>query len=82
MTFDNLKFYFKDPTTGELTVKFLCDDCRKEMDKPHYLYQVVRGGKDFGYHFLCHDCYEIRKEYGDTFTSIKEHLEIQKENNI
>ena len=79
MIFDHLKFYIKDSDTGELNLRFLCDDCRKEMDRPYYTYENLRG-KDAGYHFLCKWCYDTRKEYGNEFVSIKEHLERQKEN--
>jgi len=78
MIFDNLKFYLKDYTTGELDIRFLCEDCRKEMDRPRYTYEILRG-KGTGYHFVCEDCYLIRKEFGDPITPIKEHQEKQKD---
>ena len=60
--FDNLKFYLKDTSTGELDIKYICEDCGKIEDKPFHWWAVLsvhRSGKASkrpGYHFRCEEC--------------------------
>lgn len=57
MIFDKIKLYISNPETGELKITFLCDKCRKEMEKPDYWYfKSTINGKDNGYHFYCEEC--------------------------
>lgn len=59
--FDGIKFYLKDRATGELRIKYICEDCGKEMpDAPDRWWLVLPlhnkpNGKP-GYHFRCEDC--------------------------
>ena len=61
--FDNLKFYLKNASTGELDIKYICEDCGKIEDKPfHWLLRLpmVTNGKASvkrpGYYFRCEEC--------------------------
>ena len=59
--FDNLKFYLKDSSTGELAIKYICEDCGKEMEDPYHWWKVEtpRPTKAFGkpgYHWRCEEC--------------------------
>lgn len=61
--FDNLKFFIKDQKTGELEIKYICEDCGKVMEAPfHWQYRmpvVVNGKKSTnrpGYYFYCEEC--------------------------
>ena len=58
--FDGVKFYLADDKTGELNIKYVCEDCGKIMDKPdHWWLKVPYGNavpKDMGYHFRCEAC--------------------------
>ena len=57
MKFKKIKLYKKKKKTGELKVTFLCDKCRKEMEKPDYWYfKSTINEKDNGYHFYCEKC--------------------------
>ena len=66
--FDGIKFYLKDTTTGELTVKYVCEDCDKEMTVPYYWWMKVPFGnaipEDLGFHFRCEEC--DKKKKGET----------------
>lgn len=59
----NLKFFLKDQKTGELEVKYVCEDCGKVMVEPYYwqyrMPVVVNGKKSAnrpGYYFYCEEC--------------------------
>ena len=61
--FDNLKFYLKDASTGELDIKYICEDCGKIEDKPFHWWlrlPMFTNGKASvkrpGYYFRCEDC--------------------------
>lgn len=59
--FDGMKFYLKDTNTGELCVKYICEDCSKEMlDAPDRWWLVLpvndRPKRKPGYHFRCSEC--------------------------
>ena len=62
--FDGIKFYLKDTATGELTVKYICEDCGKEMAVPHHWWMKVPFGnaipEDLGFHFRCEKCDKIK----------------------
>ena len=66
--FDNLKFFVKDQNTGELEVKYICEDCGKVMTKPfHWQLRVPFGSnkdpdKRPGYYYWCEDCWEKEKK--------------------
>ncbi len=59
--FDGIKFYMKDTNTGELSVKYTCEDCGKEMwDAPDRWWLVLplnnNPKRRTGYHFRCEEC--------------------------
>ena len=59
--FDKVKFFLKDTSTGELELKYVCEDCGKIMDEPFHWWKVEtpRPTKAFGtpgYHFRCEEC--------------------------
>jgi len=62
--FDNLKFFIKDQKTGELEVKYICEDCGKIMEAPfHWQFRVPFGAnkdpeKRPGYYYWCEECWE------------------------
>lgn len=62
--FDNLKFFIKDQNTGELEVKYICEDCGKVTTKPfHWQFRVPFGAnkdpdKRPGYYYWCEECWE------------------------
>lgn len=62
--FDNLKFFIKDKNTGELEIKYLCEDCGKVMEAPfHWQFRVPFGpnkdpDKRPGYLYWCEYCWE------------------------
>lgn len=59
MWFDNIHLYLDNPNTGRLKMKFVCTECRKEMDEPkNYKIPCSKGGVA-EYHlttFICDDC--------------------------
>ena len=63
--FDGVKFYLIDSKTGEIGIKYICEDCGKIMDKPdHWWLKVPYGNavpKDMGYHFRCEECYKKKE---------------------
>jgi hypothetical protein len=65
--FDNLKFFIKDQKTGELTVKYICDDCSKVMDEPFRWWYALPikldtgNSRSPGYHFRCEECDNKKK---------------------
>lgn len=62
--FDNLKFFIKDQKTGELEIKYICEDCGKVMEAPfHWQFRVPFGAnkapdKRPGYYYWCEECWE------------------------
>jgi hypothetical protein len=62
--FDNLKFFIKDQGTGELEVKYICEDCGRVMEAPfHWQFRVPFGAnkdpeKRPGYYYWCEECWE------------------------
>ena len=61
--FDNIKLYLKDASTGELDIKYVCEDCGKVEDKPFHWWlrlPMVTNGKTSvkrpGYYFRCEEC--------------------------
>ncbi len=63
--FDNIKFFLKDSITGEMALKYICEDCGKVMDTPFHWWMKVPYGNavpdDVGFHFRCEEC-EKKKE--------------------
>lgn len=66
--FDNLKFFIKDQKTGELEIKYICEDCGKVMERPfHWQFRVPFGSnkdpdKRPGYYYWCEECWEKEKK--------------------
>ena len=66
--FDNLKFFVKDQNTGELEVKYICEDCGMVMKAPfHWQFRVPFGAnkdpeKRPGYYYWCEACWEKEKK--------------------
>lgn len=62
--FDNLKFFIKDASTGELELKYICEDCGKIMERPfHWQFRVPFGAnkdpeKRPGYYYWCEERWE------------------------
>lgn len=58
--FDGVKFYLVNERTGEIGIKYICEDCSKEMDKPYHWWMRVPYGnaipEDLGFHFRCEEC--------------------------
>ena len=61
--FDGVKFYLIDDKTGELGIKYVCEDCGKLMDEPGHWWLALPlrdiNGKQTracGYHFRCEEC--------------------------
>ena len=61
--FDGVKLYLVDDKTGELAIKYVCEDCGKIMDKPSHWWLSLPlhgiNGKQMratGYHFRCEEC--------------------------
>jgi hypothetical protein len=59
--FGNLKFYLKDSNTGEIELKYICEDCGKAMSEPFHWWKVEtpKPTKAFGkpgYHWRCEEC--------------------------
>lgn len=57
--FQHVRFYLKNPKTGELKVKYICKDCGKEMNKPkNYIVKCKGGVPDpFTATYQCDECY-------------------------
>ena len=66
--FDNLKFYLKDASTGELDIKYICEDCGKVEDRPFHwwfalpIYTNGKPTKKPGFHFRCEACEKKARE--------------------
>jgi hypothetical protein len=66
--FDNLKFFIKDQKTGELEIKYICEDSCKIMQAPfHWQFRVPFGAnkdpeKRPGYYYWCEECWEKEKK--------------------
>lgn len=64
--FDNLKFFIKDTSTGELDLKYICEDCGKIMEKPfHWQFRVPlnnQPNKRPGYWYWCEECWEKKQK--------------------
>jgi hypothetical protein len=64
--FDNYKFFY-DPPTGEVKIKFICNDCHKVITKNelgNYNYTVTKSNIP-EYHkakFWCKECFFHKKE--------------------
>jgi hypothetical protein len=61
--FDGVKFYLIDDKTGELGLKYVCEDCGKVMDEPGHWWLALplrdingKQTRPFGYHFRCEEC--------------------------
>ena len=61
--FDGVKFYLIDDKTGELGIKYVCEDCGKLMDEPGHWWltlplRAINGKqtRPCGYHFRCEEC--------------------------
>ena len=56
--FDGVKFYLINACTGEIGIKYICEDCGKEMKKPYHwwLSLSLTNKKPSGYHFRCEEC--------------------------
>lgn len=61
--FDGIKFYLVNACTGEIGIKYICEDCGKEMKVP-YRWQFRLPARypgqatldTCGFHFQCEDC--------------------------
>ena len=64
--FDGIKFYLIDNETGELGIKYICEDCGKIMDKPyHWWFAYPLKGTStqrLGFHYRCKECDNNKKE--------------------
>jgi rRNA maturation protein Nop10 len=66
--FNNLKFYLKNATTGEMEVKYVCEDCGGEIKTPYRWWFAFPspGSKkpinNLGWHYLCKECHFHREE--------------------
>lgn len=60
MIFEKINLYLEDENTGKLKITFICDSCKKEMDKPYYSFFRVYSfeNKNPGYSFYCKKCKE------------------------
>ena len=61
--FDGVKFYIMDDKSGELGIKYVCEDCGKLMDEPGHWWLALplrdingKQTRPFGYHFRCEEC--------------------------
>ena len=60
--FDNMKFYLKDASTGELDIRYACEECGMLEDKPFHwwfalpIYTNGKPTKKPGFHFRCEAC--------------------------
>ena len=61
--FDGVKFYLIDDKSGELGIKYVCEDCGKLMDEPGHWWLALplrdingKQTRPFGYHFRCEEC--------------------------
>ena len=58
--FDGVKFYLINACTGEIGIKYICEDCGKEMKKPYHWWLRVPYSnavpKGLGFHYRCEDC--------------------------
>jgi hypothetical protein len=60
---DNLKFFLKNKDTGELDIKYICEDCGKVMEKPfHWQFKIPiannrKKTSRTGYYFYCEECW-------------------------
>ena len=61
--FDGVKFYLIDDKSGELGIKYVCEDCGKIMDEPGHWWLALplrdingKQTRPFGYHFRCKEC--------------------------
>ena len=61
--FDGVKLYLIDDKSGELGIKYVCEDCGKLMDEPGHWWLSLPlrdiNGKQTracGYHFRCEEC--------------------------
>ena len=61
--FDGVKFYLIDDKSGELGIKYVCEDCGKIMDEPGHWWLALplrdingKQTRPFGYHFRCEEC--------------------------
>ena len=60
--FDGVKLYLIDDKSGELGIKYVCEDCGKLMDEPgHWWFTMPIGlygkpSRNPGFHFRCEEC--------------------------
>ena len=61
--FDGVKLYLIDDKSGELGIKYVCEDCGKLMDEPGHWWLALplrdingKQTRPFGYHFRCEEC--------------------------
>ena len=60
--FDGVKLYLIDDKSGELGIKYVCEDCGKLMDEPgHWWFTMPVGlygkpSRNPGFHFRCEEC--------------------------
>lgn len=61
--FDGVKLYLMDDKSGELGIKYVCEDCGKIMDEPGHWWLTLplrdingKQTRPFGYHFRCEEC--------------------------
>ena len=57
---DGVKFYLVNACTGEIGIRYICEDCGKEMKKPFHWWMTVPYGnavpKNPGLHYRCEEC--------------------------
>ena len=63
--FGNLKFFIKNQESGELEVKYVCEDCGKTMETPfHWQIRLSLKSniKRSVYYYWCKKCWEKESE--------------------
>lgn len=62
--FKNFRFYLDDPETGKIKIKYICNICGKEIEKPEDFTVPTSSGFVPYYHltrFRCRECYDRRE---------------------
>ena len=61
--FDGVKLYLIDDKSGELGIKYVCEDCGKIVDEPGHWWLALplrdingKQTRSCGYHFRCEEC--------------------------
>ena len=58
--FDGVRLYLINACTGEIGIRYICEDCGKEMKKPYHWWLTLpinnKPKHRPGYHFRCEEC--------------------------